>query len=73
MSMTLEYNYAQIDLATGECIGCFTSSYQIPLDDYIEIPYHTGLYTGKYYNINGDQMWYLDAEFTQLWEDCPSH
>ena len=77
MSQQLQYNYAQIDLNTGRCIDCFTSSYQIPstLPEYIEIPVFSGEYnyTGKYYNINGDQKWYWDAEFTQLWEECPSH
>lgn len=76
MSQLLEYNYAQIDLSTGECIATFTSSYQIPssFQEYVEIPVFSGNeYEGKYYNLNGDQMWYLDAEFTQLWEECPSH
>lgn len=71
--INLQYNYAQIDLSTGRCVGCFTSSYEIPLPDYIEVPYTTNDYANKYYNINGDQMWYWDAEFTQLWEECPSH
>lgn len=73
MSVNLQYNYAQIDLATGRCVGPFTSSYEIPLPEYIPIPVADGNYYNKYYNLNGDQMWYWDAEFTQLWEECPSH
>ena len=69
----LQYNYAKINLTTGECTSCGTFSYQIPLPEYIEIPYATDDYAHKYYNLNGDQMWYWDAEFTQLWEECPSH
>lgn len=73
MSLNLQYNYAQIDLDTLQCIGCGTFSYQVPLPDYIEVPYATDDYCDKYYNMYGDQMWYWDAEFTQLWEECPSH
>lgn len=73
MSMNLQYNYAVIDLATGRCRACFTSSDQLVGDAYIEVPYATDDYYNKYYNLNGDQMWYWDAGFTQLWEECPSH
>lgn len=73
MSQQLQYNYAQIILDTGRCASVFTSSYEIPLPDYILIPENEPDYYNKYYNINGDQMWYWDAEFTQLWEECPSH
>lgn len=73
MSMTLEYNYAAIDPTTFQCRACFTASNQINLPTYIEVPYATNDYCDKYYNMNGDQMWYWDAEFTQLWEECPSH
>lgn len=73
MSVNLQYNYAQIDPTTFRCVGAFTSSYEIPLPDYILIPVHDPDYYNKYYNLNGDQMWYWDAEFTQLWEECPSH
>lgn len=73
MSVNLQYNYAQIDLTTFRCVGCFTCSYEIPLPEYIEVPVADSNYHNKYYNINGDQMWYWDAEFTQLWEECPSH
>ena len=73
MSINLQYNYASIDLATGRCKSCGTSSYQINHPAWIEVPVATDDYCDKYYNINGDQMWYWDAEFTQLWEECPSH
>lgn len=68
----LPYNYAKINLTTGLCVACGTFSYQINNPAYISIP-TTGDYVDKYYNINGDQMWYWDAAFTQLWEECPSH
>ena len=69
----LPYNYAKINLSTGECVFCRTYSYEIPLPEYIPVPRAMDEYTGKFYNLNGDQMWYWDAEFTQLWEECPSH
>lgn len=73
MSMTLQYNYAKIDLTTGECIASGTFSYQINNPAYIELPVYDTGYQGKYYNINGDKMWYHNPEFTQIWEECPSH
>lgn len=73
MSVNLQYNYAQIDLETGECVMCGTFSYEINHPAYIAIPEVTDEYAGKYYNLNGDQMWYHDQGFTQLWEECPSH
>lgn len=73
MSVLLQYNYARIILATGECNGCLTFSYEIDHQAFIEVPVASNDYVGKYYNLNGDQMWYWDAEFTQLWEECPSH
>lgn len=73
MAMTLEYNYAKINLTSGQCTICGTFSYQINNPAYIEVPVADPDYYGKYYNINGDQMWYWDAGFTQLWEECPSH
>lgn len=73
MSVNLQYNYASIDLNTYKCIGCLTMSYQIDNPAWIEVPVATNDYVDKYYNLNGDQMWYWDAEFTQLWEECPSH
>ena len=69
----LPYNYAKINLTTGLCVGCKTYSYEINNNAYIPGPWAYAEYVGKYYNLNGDQMWYWDAEFTQLWEECPSH
>lgn len=73
MSINLEYNYAVIDLETYCCGACFTSSRYVTHPSYVVVPYTTDDYIDKYYNLNGDQMWYWDAEFTQLWEECPSH
>ena len=73
MSMTLEYNYAIIDTITGQCGGCLTQTYALNHPAYVAVPEATDDYVDKYYNINGDQMWYWDAEFSQLWEECPSH
>ena len=73
MSLNLQYNYAVIDETTYCCHTCGTFSYFVPLFNYIEVPYPSGDYIDKYYNLNGDQKWYWDAEFTQLWEECPSH
>lgn len=72
-NMRLQYNYAIINTTTGRCGGCVTSSYLVDLPSYVEVPYATNDYIGKYYNINGDHLWYLDAEFTTIWEECPSH
>lgn len=69
----LQFSYATIDLGTCECYGCMTYSYEINHEAYIPVPWAYTDYVGKYYNLNGDQMWYWDAAFTQLWEECPSH
>lgn len=72
MSMNLQYNYAQVDPETGLCGSCGTYSYEVPLYYYIPVPDATDDYIDKYYNFD-NEMWYWDAEFTQLWEECPSH
>ena len=69
-SMLLEYNYCKINLETGECIFCATYSYQVPLAEYILVPEANSGYRGKFYN-QADELWYLDAGFTQLWEEAP--
>lgn len=62
-AMQLEFNYAQINPATGKCIDVFTSSYQIPLpDEYILIPEFDISYRDKYYNASNG-LWYHEAEF----------
>ena len=73
MSINLQYNYAVINTSTGMCGASYTSTSYINHPSYIQIPEADPDYVGKYYNLNGDQMWYWDAEFTQLWEECPSH
>ena len=65
MSMTLEYNYAVIDVSTGRCGGCITSSYAVNHPSYIEVPVHSDDYYGKYYK---EGLWYEDSEFTILAE-----
>lgn len=63
MSINLQYVYAQIDVSSGLCENVFTSSYQIPMAGYVEVPYQTTEYEGKYYN-QADGHWYADADFT---------
>lgn len=73
MSQLLQYNYAAIDTASGICLGCLTTSDEINHEAYVLIPEYNEDYIDKYYNLNGDQKWYWDAAFTQLWVECPSH
>ena len=72
MSVNLQYNYAVVEPETGRCYSCGTYSYQVPLSNYIPVPDATDDYYNKYYNFD-DGLWYWDAGFTQLWEECPSH
>lgn len=70
----LQYNYAKINTTTGLCTSCATTSYEINNPAFILLPNnYSNDYVGKYYNINGDHLWYHDQGFTQLWEECPSH
>lgn len=71
MSQLLQYNYAVID-ENNCCYACLTYSVQVPLPNYILLPDIDDNYIDKYYN-RENEMWYWDAEFTQLWEECPSH
>ena len=67
MSLLYAYNYAEIDPATGECIGMFSSTTEMEFeetDPIIQIPVNDSDYVGKYY-INGN--WYEDAEGTIPW------
>ena len=64
-TMRLAYHYAQINLETGECVACFTCSYEIPLPNYIRIPSYKGEYVGLFYN-QQDGLWYTDGSFTVL-------
>lgn len=69
----LQYNYAQILLPSGFCVGCFTCSYEINDDEYVALPRAYNDYVEKYYNFYGDKKWYHDELFQNLWEECPSH
>lgn len=60
----LQYNYADIELDTGKCIGCATYSYEINNPAFIPVPYASNEYLGKYYH---DGAWYEDAEFSIPW------
>lgn len=64
MSVNLQYNYADIIVETGLCVGCGTYSYEIDYPGYILVPEASSEYVGKYYH-NGS--WYEDAEFTIPW------
>ena len=66
--VNLQYKYAQLDETTLQCVGCFTCTYEIPLWNYIEVEDLSLGYEDKYYNYNGDKLWYEDAEFTILAE-----
>lgn len=70
MALLLAYNFAEIDDATGMCIGVITTSYADhggPTSEgttYIEIPVYDQEYILKYY-INGN--WYEDENGTIPW------
>lgn len=63
MSVNLQYSYAKINLSTGLCTSCFTCSYEIPLEDYIPVPFASDNYIGKYYD-QSTGIWFEDADFT---------
>lgn len=67
MAELLAYNYAEIEIDTGLCIGVQTTSMQLNVErypDFVEIPVYDEEYIDKYY-INGN--WYEDAEGTIPW------
>lgn len=70
MAVNYAYNYAEIDDATGMCIGIHTSSNGDAAGPtgsgttYISVPVYDGDYLLKYY-IDGN--WYEDAEGTIPW------
>lgn len=64
MSITLAYNYAEVDPTTNMCVGVHTSSHASDNPYWIEIPVEDPEYICKYY-INGN--WYEDAEGTIPW------
>lgn len=68
MAVNYAYNYAQIDLATGMCIGVQTTTVDCSEDPcMITIPVYDPEYICKYY-ING--AWYEDAAGTIPWESA---
>ena len=66
----LAYNYAKVNLTTGECTSCGTFSYQINNPAYIEVPENDPDYCGKFYDFNTG-LWYIDSAKTILWENAP--
>ena len=71
MSMNYAYNFAEVDDATGMCIGFVSSSgadYEGPTGlgtTYVAVPVNDPEYIGKYY-LNGS--WWEDAAGTIPWE-----
>lgn len=71
MSQTYAYNFAEIDDATGMCVGVLSSSNPdnegptLVGTTYVPIPVYDEEYVMKYY-INGN--WYEDAEGTIPWQ-----
>lgn len=59
------YNYSEIDLTTGMCIGVVTRTYESTQETLIPIPVYDEEYIMKYY-IDGN--WYEDAEGTIPWQ-----
>lgn len=65
MALNYEYNYAEIDLSTGMCIGVHSGTTPLVGAEFVEIPVNDSAYLLKYY-INGE--WYEDAEGTIPWQ-----
>lgn len=68
MSEQYHYNYAQIDLETGECFGVRTRTSEIINPALIPIEVDSNDYIGKYYN-QANGKWYEDAAFTIEWPE----
>lgn len=70
MAMQYEYNFAEVDNATGMCVGFISTSNPnaggptTMGTTYIQVPVNDPEYIAKYY-INGN--WYEDAEGTIPW------
>lgn len=64
--INLQYFYAVLD-ENGRCHSVITSSYEVPLDNYIAISSLNDDYYNKYYN-HEDGLWYTDSTFTVLAE-----
>lgn len=65
MAVNYQYNYAEIDLETGMCMGVHTGTHEQTADFLILIPVYDEEYIFKYY-INGN--WYEDAAGTIPWQ-----
>lgn len=64
MAVNYAYNYAEIDPATGMCVGVITKTSEGAAENFVEIPVYDEEYIMKYY-INGN--WYEDPEGTIPW------
>lgn len=65
MAINYAYNYAEIDLTTGMCIGVSTTSSPNPVsEEFIPIPVFDEEYILKYYNFD-DGKFYYDVEYTR--------
>lgn len=65
MAVNYAYNYAEIELDTGLCVGVRTRSAPLSNPALIEIPVYDENYVDKYY-INGS--WWEDAAGTIPWQ-----
>ena len=65
MAMNYAYNYAEIDIDTGLCVGFISTSAPRNNPALIEVPVNDPEYIDKYY-LNG--AWYEDAEGTIPWQ-----
>ena len=65
-SVNLQYNYAVLDQFDC-CRAVITSSYQVPLDNYIEIPTYHDDYVEKYYN-REDGLFYYEPEYITVFD-----
>ena len=64
MALNLQYNFAEVDLETGMCVGVITSSDDQSSETMIPIPVYDENYLFKYY-IDGN--WYEDEAGTIPW------
>lgn len=67
MAVNYAFNYAEIEVDTGECTGVFTRTSELNNPALIPIPVYDPEYIGKYY-ING--AWYEDAAGTIPWQSA---
>lgn len=66
MSVQYYYNYAEIDLDTGMCVGVMTCTYEVTDEPcWVAIPVYDEEYAFKYYI---DGAWYEDAAGTIPWQ-----